>query len=224
MSTIYPYLVFVHLLLFVFWLGADVGVFVCGQHFRKRQIYTLEQRLPMLKLLVIIDMVPRTAWALMVPLSLSVVASGGWWDVPAYILWPAWAVGLFWLFLVWDSHIHDMTPRAARNRKIEGVLRWLIGAFYLGLGGLSLATGEPLVEGWLAWKAFLFGVIFVAAIMIDVTFKPVGPLLKAVMEKGSTDETELPLLHTMNRTRIWVWAVYVLLVVTAFMGNVKPLP
>ena len=218
----YQALVYVHLLLFVLWLGADVGVYVCGQHFRKRGQYTLDQRLPMLKLLVIIDMVPRTAWALMVPLSLSVVASGGYWDVPAWIFWPAWIVGLFWLFLVWDSHNHDMTPRAARNRRIEGYLRWLIGIFYLGLGSLSLATGEPLAADWLAWKAFLFGLIFVAAIMIDVTFKPVGRLLMAVIEKGSSDETELPLLHTMNRTRIWVWMVYILLVVTAFMGNVKP--
>jgi len=156
-------------------------------------------------------------------LSLSVVAAGGYWDVPAWIIWPAWVVGLFWLALVWDSHHHDITPRAARNRKIENWLRWLIGLFYLVLGGMSLATGAPLEQGWLAWKAFLFGAIFVAAIMIDVAFKPVGPQLLAVMEKGSTDETEIPLLNTMNRTRIWVWMVYVLLVITAFLGNVKPI-
>lgn len=222
MITLYSTLVFIHLLLFVLWLGADVGVYYCGQHFRRRKEYSLDQRLAMLKLLVIIDMIPRTAWALMVPLSLSVVAQGGYWDVPALILWPAWVVGLFWLFLVWDSHHHDMTPRAARNRRIEGWLRWLIGLFYLALGGISLANGAPLEQGWLAWKAFLFGAIFVAAIMIDISFKPVGPQLMAVIEKGSKDETELPLLATMNRTRIWVWMVYVLLVVTAFMGNVKP--
>ena len=221
--TAYQIFVYLHLLLFVLWLGADVGVFLLGQHFRKRDTYSLDQRLALLKLLVLVDMTPRTAWALMVPLSLTVVDLGSWWDVPDWMLWPAWAIGLFWLWLVWDAHSHDMTPRAARNRKIEGYLRWLVGAFYLWLGGQSLLTDAPLQPDWLAWKAFLFGCIFVSAIMIDVTFKPVGVQLGAVIEKGSSDETEIPLRRTMDRTRIWVWIVYLLLLVTAFMGNVKPI-
>lgn len=220
----YPTLVYLHLLLFVLWLGADVGVFVLGQHFRKRQTYTLDQRIALLKLLVIVDLVPRSAWALMVPLSLSVADMGGWWDAPGWLLAIAWAVGAVWLWLVWDSHAHDMTPRAARNRRVEGWLRWLVGGFYLWLGGQSLLAGAPLEAGWLAWKAFLFGCIFVAAIMIDVTFKPVGTQLAAVLEKGSSDETEVPLRSTMDRTRLWVWTVYLLLVATSYLGSVKPIP
>lgn len=218
----YSVLVYAHLLLFVLWLGADVGVFVLGQHFRKRERWSLDQRIALLTLLVEIDMVPRSAWALMVPLSLSVVDVGGWWDVPAGLLAVAWAVGLVWLWLVWDSHRHDQTPRAARNRRIESVLRWLIGGFYLLLGGQSLVLGAPLEPDWLAGKALLFGCIFVAAIMIDVTFKPVGAQLAAVLKEGSSDATEIPLRRTMDRTRIWVWAVYALLLLTAFLGNVKP--
>ncbi len=220
--TAYRSLVFVHLLLFVLWLGADVGVFVLGQHFRKRKIYTLDQRLALLKLLVAVDMTPRTAWALMVPLSLSVARMGGWWEVPGAILVAAWIAGAAWLWLVWDSHIHDQTPRAARNRKIENWVKYAICAGYLWLGVSSLVTGGPITETWLAMKATLFGVIFVAAIMIDVAFKPVGPLLVKLVTEGSSDETELPLLRTMNRTRIWVWCVYLLLLATAWLGVVKP--
>ena len=54
----YPSLVYIHLLLFVLWLGADVGVFLAGQHFRKRRLYSLDQRIALLKLLVLIDMTP----------------------------------------------------------------------------------------------------------------------------------------------------------------------
>lgn len=218
----YSALVYTHLLLFVLWLGADVGVFVLGQHFRKREKWSLDQRIALLTLLVEIDMVPRSAWALMVPLSLSVVDLGNWWDVPIWLTIGAWVIGLFWLWLVWDSHWHDQTPRAARNRQIEGWLRWIIGGFYLWLGGQSLIVGAPLAPDWLAWKALMFGLIFVSAIMIDVTFKPVGAQLAAVLEQGSTDETEIPLRQTMDRTRIWVWIVYILLMITAFLGNVKP--
>ena len=218
----YPTLVYVHLLLFVLWLGADVGVFVLGQHFRRRHDYTLDQRLALLKLLVVVDMTPRTAWALMVPLSLSVAKMGGWWDVATPIVAGAWAIAAFWLFLIWDSHFHDMTPRATRNRRIEFWLKIVILIGYLGVGVVSVVTGEPIVHSWLAWKALLFGLIFAAAIMIDVAFKPVGPLLGRLIAEGSSDATELPLLKVMNTTRYWVWCVYALLIATSWLGVVKP--
>ncbi len=220
---VYQLLVFVHLLLFVLWLGADVGVFMLGQEFRRRHKYELPQRLVLLQLLVNLDMVPRTAWALMVPLTISMVDAGGYWDVPTWGVILAWLVGGFWIWLVWDAHLHDQTPRAARDRKVEFYLKIGLTLFYLGLGGASLAMGEPLAMQWLALKALMFGIIFMAAIMIDVAFKPVGPQLLKLINDGSSDETEIPLLKTMNRTRLWVWVVYALLLATAFLGNVKPI-
>ena len=221
--TGYQLLVYVHLLLFVFWLGADAGVFMLGQEFRRRDKYELPTRLVQLQMLVDLDMVPRTAWALMVPISITISAAGGWWDVPAWLVWTSWAVGAVWLWLVWDAHMHDQTPRAARDRKIELWLKIGLTIFYLWLGTASLLTGDPIAPVWLAWKALMFGLIFAAAIMIDVAFKPVGPQLGKLIAEGSSDETEIPLLRTMNRTRIWVWVVYLLLFATAFLGNVKPL-
>lgn len=218
----YPTLVWVHLLLFVMWLGADVGVFLLGQHFRKRQLYSLDQRLALLKLLVLVDMTPRSAWALMVPISITLSSAGGWWAVPDWLVWLSWAVGALWLWLVWDAHAHDQTPRAARNRRVENILKYLLTAAYLWLGVQSLLTDSPIQPNWLAWKATLFGLIFAAAIMIDVAFKPVGPLLGRLLSDGSSDATELPLLRVMNRTRIWVWCVYLLLLATSWLGTVKP--
>lgn len=218
----YRLLLFIHLLLFVLWLGGDVGVYTLGQHFRKRTRYTLEQRMALLTLLVEIDMAPRTAWALMVPVSLSLVAAAGYWNLPIPALVTAWIVGAVWLALVWDAHAHQQTPRAARDRRIEFGLKVVLAVMYLTLGGLSLATGAPLAPRWLAMKALAFGLIFVAAIMIDVAYRPVGPQLARILREGSSDATELPLLATMNRTRIWVWTVYVLLLVTAWLAVAKP--
>ncbi len=217
----YAILVFIHLLLFVFWLGADLGVFLLGQHFRKRS-YSLPERLTLLKLLVITDMGPRTAWCLMVPVSLSMLQAGGHWNLSPTVITLAWLVGFFWLWLVWDAHLQGQTPRAARNRRIEFWLKLALTGFYLWLGTASLLTGAPLAPLWLGWKSLLFGGIFAAAIMIDVAFKPVGPLLGALIQQGSSDATEVPLRRAMDRTRLWVFAVYALLFATAFLGNAKP--
>jgi len=68
----------------------------------------------------------------------------------------------------------------------------------------------------------LFGLIFVAAIMIDVAFKPVGGQLMRLIGEGSSDATELPLRATMDGTRRWVFAVYALLFATSYLGLIKP--
>lgn len=218
---LYPTLVYIHLLLFVFWLGADLGVFILGQHFRRRD-YSLPERLTILKLLVLTDMGPRTAWALMVPVTLWLLKAGGHWDVPGWLLLAGSLTGFVWLALVWDAHAHDQTPRAQRDRVVENGLKYALTGFYLTLGAKSLLTGLPLAEAWLAWKALLFGVIFLAAIGIDRAFKPVGPLLMRLIAEGSSDATEVPLRAVMDRTRLWVFAVYALLLVTSYLGTVKP--
>lgn len=219
-----PYLVFVfiHILLFVAWLGGDIGVFILGQHFRKRE-YSLETRLTLLRLLVLNDMAPRTAWALMVPVTITMLVLGGWAALPLWLVALSWIVGGVWLALVWGAYLNDQTPLAARLRKIEFWLKCALTLGYMALGLAGMAGIEALaLPGWLAAKAVLFAVIFAAAIMIDVAYKPVGPLLMRLIEEGSSDATEAPLLKAMNRTRIWVLMLYALLVITAALGTLKP--
>jgi len=219
MDLLYPTLVWFHILLLVFWLGGDLGVFLLGQHFRKRETYGLAERLALLKLLVITDMGPRTAWALMVPSSLLLLWLGPWWpDMPTWLPVAGSAVALVWLALVWEAHLHDRTPRAERARRLEAPLKFALTGFYLTLGLVSLANGGQPLAGLLAWKALLFGLIFLAAILIDVAFRPVGPQLAALIREGSSDQTEIPLRRTMDRTRLFVIAVYLLLFLISWLG------
>lgn len=221
MPTLISALVFFHILLFVFWLGGDLGVAILGDHFRKRDKYSLQERLTILKLLVINDLGPRYAWALMIASTLSLVKVGGYWDLPMWSVALAWVTSFTWCWIIHAAHKAGQTEQGKKLRKIEMVLKWILAAFYLGLGIISLTTNAPLEPNWLAAKAFLFGLIFIAAILIDVMFKPVGPLLMDVIEKGSSDETEIPLLQTMNKSRFWVRIVYLLLVIIAFIGTTK---
>lgn len=222
MFDAYPVFVFIHILLFVAWLGGDIGVFILGQHFRRRA-YSLETRLVLLRLLVLNDMAPRTAWALMVPVTITMLALGNWAAIPGWAVALSWLTGTVWLLLVWGAYLNDQTPLATRLRRLELALKCLLTLVYLAIGMAALAGLEGLgLPGWLTAKALLFAVIFAAAIMIDMAYKPVGPLLMQLIEKGSGDATEEPLLRAMNRTRVWVLMLYGLLVVTAALGTLKP--
>jgi len=214
-------LAFFHIILFVFWLGGDLGVAILGDHFRKRETYSVQERMTILKLLVINDLGPRYAWALMIASTISLVKAGGYWDIPIWGVLLAWVISLGWCWLIHAAHKAGQSEEGKKLRKLEMSLKWVLATFYLGLGLISLTTNTPLEPNWLAAKAFLFGLVFVAAILIDVMFKPVGPLLMSVIDKGSSDETEIPLLKTMNKSRFWVRVVYMLLVIIAFIGTTK---
>ena len=97
----------------------------------------------------------------------------------------------------------------------------MLASFYTLLGLISLYWNDPLSEYWLATKSLLFGFIFWSAIMIDLRFRDLSPALVKLVEQGSTDETEAETLKIMNRSRFWVRVVYVLLVMTAFVGTTK---
>jgi hypothetical protein len=222
--SLYDVSVYFHVLLFVFWLGADMGVAVLGHHFR-RQSYDRETRLVLLQILGAVDMFPRTAWALMVPTSLSLLTLGGYWNLDKIWLIAIWALGGFWTWIVWQIHLRE--GPSARLKRIDVILKWSLAAFYIGLGTGSLIFDAPLVQNWLALKAVVFGLIFAAAIMIDVRFRPLVPVLHefVALETSATPnaDVEKRMLTIMNRTRFWVRLVYALLLITAFLGSVKPL-
>lgn len=218
---IYDLLVYAHVLAFVFWLGGDLGVAILGSAFRDRS-KSLETRLEILKLLAITDMGPRTAWVVMVPLSISLVDVGGYWDAPTYLVAGSWVLSAFWLSLTWTIHLKG--PEAD-TKALKTIELWIKIAITLGYGalGVSAVMGDgPLDANWLGYKALAFAGIFIVATMIDVAAKPVGPLLMRLINEGSSDETEVPLRKAMDYARLYVWATYALLFVTGYLGSVKP--
>ena len=217
----YDLLVYAHVLAFVFWLGGDLGVAILGSAFRDRT-KPLETRLELLRLLGVVDMGPRSAWVAMVPLSITLVDVGGYWDVPDAVLIGSWIVGAAWMALTWRIHLAGPASTTSGLKTLEFWIKIAITCGYGTLGILALLGKGPLEADWLGLKALTFAGIFVVAIMIDVAGKPIGSLLMKVIEDGSSDATEMPLRRAMDKARLWVWATYVLLLVIGYLGSVKP--
>jgi hypothetical protein len=217
----YDLLVYAHVLAFVFWLGGDLGVAILGSAFRDRS-KPLETRLEILRLLAVVDMGPRSAWVAMVPLSITLVDVGGYWDVPTAMVVAAWVIGAAWMTLTWRIHLLGHGPQTAGLKTLELWVKIAITCGYGALGIMALLGQGPLEANWLGYKALTFAGIFIVAIMIDVAGKPVGPLLMKVINEGSSDATEIPLRRAMDTARLWVWATYILLFVIGYLGSVKP--
>ena len=218
-----PYLVwgYVHILLFVFWLGADVGVFLSAVR-AKDSSKSFETRLALMKLGMTVDLFPRTCFALIIPVGLHMTRDLGLYDVPGWMLIGAWILAAVWISAFITGYRNEGKPIAITLAKAQLIFQVILGLFVFGVGVTSLMNGAPLVDTWFAVKITLFGLAFFAAVGIDFAFTPAFKPFMEIGTEGSTPEREALFTKHVNHTLAWVLTLYVLIALIAFVGKVQP--
>ena len=192
--TSYSLWTYAHILLFVFWLGADVGVFTAAAYAKNSQL-SFESRATLLKLAGFVDLFPRISFALMFPVGLHLARATGALLVTASTLFWIWLLALLWVALILVAYYRENTALAATLHKAQTVFLGVAGFALVSLGAMSLANGNPFEPMWLAWKILLFGLVFWVAIAIDYCFRPlVGPFMAIGQEGFHGGNARLPCL------------------------------
>jgi hypothetical protein len=205
-------LVYVHILLMVFWLGTDIGVFVAGLRFMDAR-RPLAERAAVINLGMVIDRYPRICFVLMLPVGLQIAFLLRLLPISAAYLGLVWAVSAVWLCCVIAGMILAGTARVHAWQRVEkGIL----------LGAAIAWAGTILLPGWLAAKLALYGAMCLFALLLDRSFGPVFIAFGAISTDGSTPEREAALRRPMIRTYVWVLAIYAAVLVSGFLGTVRP--
>lgn len=211
---------FVHILLFVFWLGADVGVYAT-MVFVKDHTLSYETRATLIKMAFYIDLFPRVCMAMLIPVGCHLVKDLGLYPMSDGLLGLAWLVGIFW------SAIHLLIVRYKGQAIVRYLARGNIafeavgGLFFVLVGAFSLATSQPFDADWFSLKILLYGLIFWVVLGIDTTFQPFTMILRMGPD-GSTPEKEAEVTRQTKLTMAWALLLYSLILVIAFMGKAKP--
>lgn len=211
---------YAHILLFVYWLGADVGLYMV-MGFVKDAKLSFETRATLIRLAFYIDLFPRVTFALILPVGLQLARNLDLLSVGPGLLAAVWLVSVLWgashiAIVVWKGR-----PVVKRLVQANKAYELLAGGFFIGLGGISLAGGAPIEAGWFAVKLLLFGLIFWVILGIDTVFQPFTTILRMGPD-GSTPEQERRVTRMTNRTMAWAVLLYVLIAAVAFLGRVKP--
>lgn len=220
--SIYQLLLFAHLLLFVYWLGSDIGVFY-GVRFVLNPNLSIETRKTVMALIHWIDALPRICLVMMVPVGLSLAVLSGLltideaWRSPVIAL--AWIVGVAWLLIVLRIYkgAKGIITRVDYTIRITVMLGFLIGGITSLLGHGPFAPGA----GFLAVKAILFSGIIACGLMLRVLGKPFGTALGEILNGNATAAIEGELQRTMFHSRIVVLVLWLLVIVTAYIGLAK---
>lgn len=219
---------YVHILLFVFWLGGDVGVWLSMAFVRDARL-SFETRATIIRLAFYVDLFPRVAFALMIPVGVTLAGNLGLLPDSGALRATAWLVGLGWSALHLSALFLKGTPLARRLRQVNVGFEALAGAVFVGAGGAALAGADlgallgPLSQApWFAAKLLLFGLIFWVVLGIDTRFQPFTTLLQAGPQ-GLTPERERLVRSLTNQTMAWALLLYALILAIAFLGKVKPI-
>lgn len=218
---LYALFVVLHLILFAYWLGGDIGVFYSSGYLLKPEL-SPATRATVVKIFSWIDMAPRICLILMVPSGMTLASMLGLVSLSMPLLLAIWAFGLVWLALVLAQHnLHGKGPAKIITR----VDYWIRIALVIVLGAVSVAGlfGVGLItDGWLALKLLLFVAMIGCGLMIRVIFKPFGPAFAQLMSTGSTPEVEATMAKALNTAKPFVVAIWVGLVINAYLGVAKP--
>ena len=209
-----------HILLFVYWLGTDLGVLLLVRAAKRRSL-SFAERAFALNMASAIGLVPRVCFALSFPVGLQVVHSG-FKAVPAWLLVPAWILGLAWAALSVAAARREGKPPSPRLDRAHLVLQ-AVQFVLLGTVAVSSLLGAgPLPGGWVALKVLLLSAIFVLGFGVEHAFRPVIAAFARLVREGSRPEIEAPISAVIDAASRYVVTTYALLIAMALLGVMQP--
>jgi len=214
----YKFLLFVHILLLVFWLGTDVGVFT-GAWWMKKRGRPFAERVLLLQIAGFLDVMPRLCSALMLPVGMLLARESWGLEVAPGVMAGVWAIALVWCWAIVTAYRKEGTPISHTIARVQRAGLAVAAALVIGWGAMLLAGGD--VPGWLAGKVLLFGVIFLLSIGIDLTFQPVIQIFLALPPGGGDDAQEAAFRAAINRCCAVVLVLYGILLASTWLGVFK---
>lgn len=208
---------FLHILVFVYWLGGDLGAFY-SSHFLTRPGVSADRRLMAAKIVGDVDMAPRTALILAFPTGLMLAIAKGWIAWPDWIGWAVMAAGVAWLALAWWLHLAHGKD-VAWPRRLDLAIR--VGlAMWLFIYGFSALIGNTNLPGFLALKMWCLAGAIVMGLLIRQVLAPLGPALAGLAGEAAAAEAQLA--TTLRRARPLVMVIWVLISAAALLGLWMP--
>lgn len=209
---------FVHILLFAYWLGADFGVFL-GGGWMSRPGLSVAERQRIRELVMAIDIAPRMALVLMLPVGFSLAIAWGA-PLPASALPVLWLAAALWIGVLLRVHFAPGHPATGALLRADLALRVLIlaGMLVLGVRGLSAESSVP---GWLGVKFLLFAAIIADGIVLRWISGQWRPAIQR-LEAGDTAIGEELLRVRRQKAIVAALLMWLLVGGAAFIGTPKP--
>ena len=216
----YEITLLIHIVLFCYWLGGDVGVFYSSKFVVDPSLST-DTRLTAAKILLGCDLLPRICMSLMLTvgglLSHYMGIAHEPWQLIAIVL-----LGPVWLSMVLVLHFAHNASFVPTLTKIDFYFRWLIIASILASCVYAYTTGRLGDAPWLIIKLVGFAFLIFCGLMIRINLKGFVETYVKLMSNTQTEADDQRMIASLNKVRPWVITIWVVLVIEAAVGIAKP--
>jgi hypothetical protein len=201
-----------HVLVFAYWLGGDIGAFTASFTLTDSR-QSPSARLAAAKILDQVDMAPRSALILMLPTGLTLAIHRGWIAIPVEALMGVWAVSLVWLAVLWVQHARHASSKLWRS--LDMCIRIVL------ILGLTAATwfSEPL---FLKIKFACLAFATAMGIAIRIAIAPMGTAIAQLANGTASSVTDRTIAKALGIGRPMVVCIWICLLIAAWAGIARP--
>ncbi len=206
-----------HLLLLVYWLGADVGTFYASRFVADVNLPAASRALAA-KIMLGVDIAPRLCMPLMLATGVQLASLQGLWPLSNAVLVVVWAATAAWLGVVLWLHHHGRSAWGPRVAQLDFVFRSVLLAL-LGLAAVASLLGWALHwPAWLSIKLLCFAATMACGLMIRVHLRPFAAAFASMLSGQGTAQANPVISRAISRCVPCVLVIWILLVVAAASG------
>ena len=218
--SVHDFFLLLHLVLFVYWLGGDLGVFY-SSGFVVNEKLGKETRLVAAKIMMNLDLFPRICMSLMLTVGGILTEFKGL-EHPLWQMAGIVALGPFWLAMVLTIHFQHGSPLAQRLTRFDYWFRWAMIIAIIASVTYSVSTGRLAPAPWVGGKLLIFAFLIFCGLMIRMALTPFIDGMRAIGADAVTAASNAGMRQSLGRVRPWVLAIWVGLIVEAYLGIVEP--
>lgn len=210
-----------HLLLFAYWLGGDIGVFY-SSGFAINPKLSRGARQAAGTIMMNLDLIPRLCLSLMLTVGGILTHYYGiehplWQMIGIILLGPIWTCALIYI------HFNEGTDLVKKMTKIDYYFRWIMVFTLISSVTYAFLYTDRLAENpWVGAKLIVFAALIFCGIMIR---KYIGGFITGIhniVKDNINEADDIAMAASLSKARIFVLTIWFLLFVEVWIGVVKP--
>ena len=209
-----------HLLLFCYWLGGDLGVFYSSGMVIDPKLST-KARATAAKIMVNLDLVPRICMSLTLTVG-GVLSEFKGVEHPLWQMIGIVLLGPVWLTMVLTIHLQEGSALGKTVTRVDFWFRWVLVIYLIISSVVSLYLGRLDETPWYGFKLLVFAGLVFCGLMIRRYIGPYAVGIHKLSTGTVTDQDNIAMAHSLNQCRPFVLAIWVGLLVEAWLGVAEP--